>query len=115
MCSWSVRRNYLGVHPLQNLKPFDGTPVCPNRFLEDHEAVGTRVRTKYEQRVGPEERLVVIRSVEERPRAWYTLSDAPLDVPLEDTVRVHAERHRIEQTLEEAKAGGPVPPGPGRP
>ena len=54
-------------------------------------------------------------SVEERPRVWYTLSDAPLDVPLEDIVRVHAERHRIEQTLEEAKAGGPVPPGPGRP
>jgi len=67
------------------------------------EAVGTRVRTKYEQRIGPEERLVVIRSVEDRPRVWYTLSNAPSDVPLAELVRVHAERHRVEQVFEEAK------------
>ncbi len=67
------------------------------------EAVETRVRTKYEQRIGPEERLVVIRSVEERPRVWYTLSNAPGEVPLADVVRVHAGRHRIEQVFEEAK------------
>ena len=74
------------------------------------EAVETRVRTKYqerpgsgEQRIGPEERLVVIRSVEDHPRVWYTLSNAPIDVPLAALVRVHAERHRIEQTFQEAK------------
>jgi SRSO17 transposase len=67
------------------------------------EAVETRVRTKYEQRIGPEERLVVIRSVEEHPRVWYTLSNAPPEVPLAVLVRVHAERHRIEQMFEEAK------------
>ena len=67
------------------------------------EAVETRVRTKYEQRIGPEERLVAIRSVEEHPRVWYTLSNAPPDVPLAELVRVHAERHRIEQVFEEAK------------
>ncbi len=67
------------------------------------DAVETRVRTKYEQRIGPEERLVVIRSVEACPRVWYTLSNAPSDVPLAVLVRVHAERHRIEQVFEEAK------------
>jgi len=75
------------------------------------EAVETRVRTKYQQRSGPpkgrarrgEERLVVIRSVEEHPRVWYTLSNAPGEVSLAVLVRVHAERHRIEQVFEEAK------------
>jgi SRSO17 transposase len=67
------------------------------------EAAGTRVRTKYGRKVGPEERLVVIRSVEEAPRAWYTLSNAPSEEPLSMLVWVHAERHRIEQTLQEAK------------
>ena len=67
------------------------------------EAAETRVRGKDGRRVGPEERLVVIRSVEEHPRAWYTLSNAPPDVPLAVLVRVHAERHRIEQVFEEAK------------
>ena len=67
------------------------------------EAVGTRVRTKYEQRIGPEERLVVIRSVGAEPRVWYTLSNAPPEVPLAELVCVHAERHRIEQVFEEAK------------
>ena len=67
------------------------------------EAVETRVRTKYERRIGPEERLVVIRSVEASPRVWYTLSNAPPEVPLAEPVRVHAERHRIEQVFDEAK------------
>jgi SRSO17 transposase len=67
------------------------------------EAVETRVRTKYQQRIGPEERLVVIRSTGSDPRVWYTLSNAPSEIPLADLVRAHAERHRIEQVFEEAK------------
>ena len=67
------------------------------------EAVETRVRTKYRQRIGPEERLVVIRSVEARPRVWYTLSNAPREEPLATLVWVHAERHNIEQMFQEAK------------
>jgi hypothetical protein len=66
------------------------------------------------RKIGPEERLVVVRSVEEHPRVWYTLSSAPPDVPLAGIVRVHAERHRIEQVFDEAKAGGPVASRPGR-
>lgn len=67
------------------------------------EAAETRVRTRYEQRIGPEERLVAIRSVGADPRTWFILSNAPSDVPLAEIVRVHAERHRIEQMFEEAK------------
>jgi SRSO17 transposase len=67
------------------------------------EAVEARVRTMDGRRIGAGERLVVIRSVEEHPRLWYTLSNAPPDVPLAEIVRVHAERHRIEQMFEEAK------------
>ena len=80
------------------------------------EAVETRVRTKYQQRpgpgqqrIGPEERLVVIRSTGSDSRVWYTLSNAPSEVPLAELVRAHAERHRIEQVFEEAKAEGPIP------
>jgi hypothetical protein len=67
------------------------------------EAAETRVRTMEGRKIGAEEGLVVIRSVEEHPRVWYTLSNAPPDVPLADLVRAHAERHRIEQMFEEAK------------
>ncbi|MHC4504402.1 MAG: IS701 family transposase [Planctomycetota bacterium] len=67
------------------------------------EATETRVRTMEGRKIGPEERLVVIRSVEEHPRVWYMLSNAPPDVPPAELVRVHAERHRIEQMFEEAK------------
>jgi len=67
------------------------------------EAVETRVRTKYDQKIGPEERLVVVRSVEEKPKTWYVLSNAPREEPLATPVWVHAERHRVEQTFQEAK------------
>jgi len=67
------------------------------------EAIETRVLSKYEGRIGPEERLVVIRSIEEKPRTWYTLSNAPRKEELATLVWVHAERHRIEQLLQEAK------------
>jgi SRSO17 transposase len=69
------------------------------------EAVETRVRAMEGRRVGPKERLVVIRSVEEKPRVWYTLSNAPRGEELATLVWVHAERYRIEQTFQEAKGG----------
>lgn len=67
------------------------------------EAIETQVITKYEGRIGPEERLVVIRSIEKKPRVWYTLSNAPSDEPLSMLVWAHAERYRVEQMFEEAK------------
>jgi SRSO17 transposase len=65
------------------------------------EAAEAWVRTKRDGRVGPTERLVVIRTVEREPRTWYVLTDA--DHSLETIVRVHAARHRIEQVFQVAK------------
>ena len=58
-----------------------------------------RVRTKLERRLGPEERLVVIRTVEAKPETHYCLSDAGPEVPLEELVRVRSTRHRIEEVF----------------
>jgi SRSO17 transposase len=67
------------------------------------EAVEARVQAKQQTQVGPEERLIVVRSLGSAPRTWFVLSNAGPEVPLAEVVRVHAERHRIEQLLEEAK------------
>jgi SRSO17 transposase len=67
------------------------------------DAMTVRVRTKLDQRLGPEERLVVMRTVEAEPRTHYALSDAGADVPLEELVRVRFARHRIEEVFEAAK------------
>ncbi len=68
------------------------------------EALQTRVQTEDEhRRVGPEERLVVIRSVEENPHTYYTLSNAAAGVPLVAVVLAHAERHRVEELLAAGK------------
>jgi SRSO17 transposase len=56
------------------------------------------VQTRDEDgRVGPRERLVVIRTVDQEPRAWYTLSNAPALVPLAKVVEVHGRRHGAEE------------------
>ena len=68
-----------------------------------------RVRTKQERRVGPEERLVVMRTVEAKPEIHYALSNAGPEVPLAELVRVRFTRHRIEEVFEAAK--GEVGPG----
>src|SRR4051795_1495056 len=67
------------------------------------DAMTVRVRTKQERRVGPEERLVVTRTVEATPRIHYSLSDAGLGVPLSELVRVRFTRHRIEEVFGAAK------------
>jgi SRSO17 transposase len=67
------------------------------------DAMTVRVRAKEERRIGPEERLVVMRTVGAKPRAHYSLSDAGPDVPLIELVRARFERHRIEEVLEAAK------------
>ena len=65
------------------------------------EAMTVRVQTKQEGRVGPEERLVVTRTVEENAKTSYHLSNAPSDVKLEEVVRGRSERHRVEEVFEE--------------
>src|SRR3954471_2721616 len=67
------------------------------------DAMAVRVRTKEERRVGPEERLVVTRTVEAKPRVHYSLSNAGPEVPLSELVRVRFTRHRIEEVFGAAK------------
>ena len=63
------------------------------------DAMSVRVRAKQEGRIGPEERLVVIRPVGE-PRVDYALSNAGPDVLLTELVRTQRQRHRIEEMFE---------------
>jgi len=60
------------------------------------DAMTVRVRTKEEGRVGPEERLVVMRNVGESG-IDYALSNAAAEVPLIEMVRAQRQRHRIEE------------------
>jgi SRSO17 transposase len=62
------------------------------------DAMSVRVRTKQDGRVGPEERLVVIRTVGES-RIDYALSNAGPETPLADLVRAQRQRHRIEEVF----------------
>jgi SRSO17 transposase len=67
------------------------------------DALTVRVRSKQERRVGPEERLVVMRTVEEKARTHYALSNAGSEVSLGELVRVRFERHRVEEVFEAGK------------
>ena len=67
------------------------------------QALRVRVKTKQDGRVGPEETLLVMRTVEPHPRTSYCLTNAPAKVSLEELVRAKHERHRVEQVFEEAK------------
>jgi SRSO17 transposase len=67
-------------------------------------ALEALVQTKDEEgRVGRHERLVVIRTVEQEPRCWFTLSNAPMEVPLAKLVEVHSRRHGIEELFAAGK------------
>lgn len=66
-------------------------------------AMRARVQTRAKGRLGPEETLVVIRTLEAEPRTYYALTDAASAVPTTEIVRAHAERHRVEETFQEGK------------
>jgi len=60
------------------------------------DAMTVRVRAKQDGRIGPEERLVVVRPVGES-RVDYALTNAGPEVPLAEVVRARRQRHRIEE------------------
>ena len=70
------------------------------------EATQTQVQTlDNNRRVGEEERLVVIRTVNnQEAKSWWTLSNAEEKVPLAEVVRAHAQRYWEEAGLKEAKS-----------
>jgi SRSO17 transposase len=62
------------------------------------------VQTKDEDgRAGPRERLVVKRTLDREPQVWYSVSNAPSEVPLADVVVAHGRRHGIEEMLQAGK------------
>lgn len=63
------------------------------------DAMTVQVRAKQDGRIGPEERLLVIRPVGES-RIDYALSNAARAVPLTATVRAQRQRHRVEEFFE---------------
>jgi SRSO17 transposase len=67
------------------------------------EAVSARVRARHLRRIGPEERLLVIRTVGPQPDWTYSLTDAPPEEPLSELVRVRSCRHRVEEVFQQAK------------
>jgi len=61
------------------------------------------VQTRDEDgRVGPLERVAVLRTLEAKPQTWYTLSNAK-QAKRWQLARVHGGRHRIEELLAEGK------------
>jgi SRSO17 transposase len=66
-------------------------------------AIRAPVQTRRQGHLGAQECLVVIRTLEAQPRTYYTLSDASPSVPTTEVVRVHAERHRVEEMFQEGK------------
>ena len=61
-------------------------------------------QTKEEDgRVGSRERLVVIRTVDQQPQVWYTLSNASVEVPVRKVAYAHGRRHGIEEMLQAGK------------
>lgn len=63
------------------------------------DALTTRVLAKQDGRIGPEERLIVMRPVGES-RIDYALSNARAEVPLSEPVRAQRQRHRVEEFFE---------------
>ncbi len=69
------------------------------------EATQTQVLTFEDNRVGPEERLVVIRTVDNpEAKTWYCLSNAAEEVPLREVVRGHGQRFWEEANFKEGKS-----------
>lgn len=62
------------------------------------------VQTKDEDgHAGPRERLVVIRTLDQAAQTWYTLSNAPAEIPLGRVVRAHGRRHGVEELFAAGK------------
>ena len=69
------------------------------------EATQTQVQTRDDKKVGDEERLVVIRTVNNpESKTWFTLSNAEENVPLAEVVRGHAQRYWEEASFKEGKS-----------
>jgi SRSO17 transposase len=67
------------------------------------EAVSARVCARMKRRIGPEERLLVLRTLDPHPDWTYSMSNASPDEPLVELVRARSSRHQVEEVLQEGK------------
>jgi len=67
------------------------------------EAVAAPVRARLGRRIGPEERLLVMRTTGTKPDWTYSLGAAEPGVALPELVAARAGRHRIEEVIEQGK------------
>lgn len=67
------------------------------------EAASARVCARMKRRIGPEERLLVIRTLGPQPDWTYSMCNASKEVPLVELVRARSSRHRVEEVLQEGK------------
>jgi len=70
------------------------------------EIVRRRVLAKIDRKIGPQETLVVIRSLDEEKKVKtdYYLSSAPPETPLAEFARVANAEHRIEECIKRGKS-----------
>jgi len=66
-------------------------------------ALQRKVQTKSDNRIDAVEKLLVIRTIGPRPEYRFWLSNDQERTPLEELVRVAAERHRIEEDFQRGK------------
>jgi SRSO17 transposase len=94
--AWAARQP-AGRWKTVTVRPGEGGPLKVR-------ALKRRVQTRDEGgRVGPSETVVVIRTLGRDPQTWYALSNAPRQERLAELVRVHGERHRVEEVLQAGK------------
>lgn len=67
------------------------------------EAIVADVQTKRGGRIGPWERLLVLRTFDKEPEWRFCLTNAPRSVPLGELVRAAGGRHEIEEVFARAK------------
>jgi SRSO17 transposase len=97
---WQSVQQWAQAQPAQRWQRFEVRAGEKGPLEVD--AMMTRVQTRQDKKAGPQERLVVMRSVADPKEIWYRLARAE-EVELKEAVRAGSERHRAEQVLQEAK------------
>jgi SRSO17 transposase len=67
------------------------------------QALKRRVQTRSDQRIGPAETLLIVRTLSAEPEYRFHLSNADLDTSLADMVHAVSERPRVEEDFQRAK------------
>jgi SRSO17 transposase len=92
---WAARQPASAWQRLE-VRPGEKGPLV----IDVAEAAHAQTRDE-NRRIGPVERLVVIRSTEAEAKTWYTLSNAAAEVPRAEVVDAHGRRHKVEEVFQQ--------------